>query len=1001
MGRRFFVKPSSLATASAVLSASSQDGLAIAAPVSAATNKGALRLRASCDGAPLAAGTLNLALQTGGLANGLYTTTDGTPGATLRWKNSADAATEWRGHTDNAYVTMTRVVAVGTAATKYPCVSEPRRLRNGSIGFVRTKDGVVNTLDFVSKPSRTGAWSTSFILSAVTTDVVSVSVRPALVVLPSGRLLVFAYMTTTDTVDAFYSDDHGATWAQWSTATNIACNSTNSIICAEVTGDSVCVITGGDDGSDRALRVHWSLDAGQTFTLTASETSSQSPRTCVTATGSVLVAYAVSGATSGTLYPVLFGGGLGASLTTYSVQSGNPQVALVGHDDGSLWLFNHGYTADPLTAINHEISLDNGATWGGVSSTTAIYDNGTGPGTPVGPRTMVAGSFDGAIVLLLSTDTTSATFDEGIIEMWVGGWDSLTETYSSSSEGTGGTNLYNALSYIADDLPDNLGWTRTNVGAGATVTQTVNGLNIAASALVNSVYQIDPGGMGTAEGFRMRYVFRVNSGGDLANSVAVVGASVSDTVNRQWWRIRHEVSQIRLIDQSGTVATSSMVLNQFTEHTEVFVAWAHDYPSAGGGTISVYYRKASENFWRALAENKPIAEQAANNAEGITIGGLVSGTAVDWDISYLGLAEGAASRMTGFTNPTHLHGRPISSAVDCMVTNGVKVGGFGYPGIQADTYTLATTYNYAASNIWRSQRLSDRWQTAAHNTAANVVLYSAGNAFRCDVVTLHGTNFRRATLQFNTSDSWASPARSALMDATVWQGSILSSVNGHIAVAGKPWRPHQFRSESGRRWFLEIAGAPATVYEITDNDEDALYVANLPSGQTGALSVFGDRMGVVLEPSATFAYARVSIASQPTADSKYRLGFVAMAIGHEVVEDNNYDSGFTDSYIPITRTTETIDGQVSVAILGPEHHELRIAWALKDRSSSDYLDRVSYLFRALRGEAGVVAFWRDADDPSTLGLYRVQGPVVRENAYGELGTALDRLAQVVLREVTT
>jgi hypothetical protein len=1005
MGRRLFLKPSHLATASAVLSASAEDGLTVGTPVSGASNRGALRLRASAIGAPTAATALDGALQAGGLANGFYGLSEGVPGAALRWRTTGAGNTEWLGHTDNAYVRFSRLIAVGSAATDYPCVSEPRALGNGSVGFLRTRDGVTDGLEFLHKATATAAWTVVTVATVLTTDRVSVTVRPSFVVLPSGRLVAFAYFTDTATVDAFYSDDHGAAWSSWSTATRIAAGATNATICAEVTGDAICVVTGGDEsGASTTLRVYWSIDAGQTFTQTASEATMNNVRTCVTASGQVLLATSADAVSSGDVYPVLFGGGLGASLVSITVRSTRPAFALCAHDDGTLWLFENAAADDALTAIGHRVSIDNGGSFTALSSTSTIYDNGTFGGTPRGPSKVVAGSWNGSIILLLTTDCVTANLDNGIVEMHLGGYDSLTETYKSSSPLAQGTNLYGALSYIADDLPDNLGWTNAPVGAGATITQSANGLNIVSTLANNTNYTIDPGIFTAGDGFRMRYVFRVNAGGNLGNDVSVVGASHSDTVNRQWWKIRHGASQLRLVDNSGNLATTALVIDQFTAHTEVLVAWLHDY-TAGAGRLSVWYRIAGATHWTALATSQAIAEEAGVATEEVSFGGTSVASTVDWDVSYIGLAEGAANLHLGFSNPTDLHGRPLSAAIDFPVKNGVRVGGFGGPGVQGDTFTISTGYQFAARNIWLAPRLPCRWSSGSDNTTANVVFYSSGNTFRGNVVTVHGSNIPRCTMEWAATDSWGAPAYSIALSAEVWSGAPATVIAGTFTVSGTPWTPHQFRSEAGRRWFVEVTvvGPTVTTYEIDDNDENALYVDGLPVTVAAdtTLVIFGDRMGAVLPTTISYPYMRLSIGAVQTADNTYRVGFVVFNVAHEVSDNNAYDSGFVDRYVPQTRLSETTSGHVHVTVLGPEHPELRIAWGLQDRASSNYLERVVNLFRALRGDALPVVFWRNTDDVSTIGLFRVQGPPVKENAYGELSNEFARMAQLILREETT
>jgi len=1000
MGRGIIVKPDFRAGPSAVLSASSEVGLTTGVPVAGDSNKGAMRLRCSSIGAPLAVTALDLALQSGGLANGPYSRVSGlsgytgTPGAALRWRNTGDSSTQWRGHTDNSYLTYMRMISVGTAIIDRPQVSEPRALKNGSLGHVYLVDvaGSVS-LNFEYKSSKVSAW-TAVSIATVGTSTTS---RPGWVVLPSGRIIVFAYVDASAAVDAYYSDDHGVTWASWSKATGITAAAATGFrtICAEVTKDAICIVTSGSELGAATIRVWWSLDAGQTFAQTASGGASCGvARTTVTGTGQVLCAY--YDGTSGTVVPVLFGGGFGAELTSFSVRSGQPMVALTTLDDGSIWLLRNGAAADPLTSLAYTVSLDNGATWVIQSNVSTVYNNQTVSGTPYGPNQMSAGTYDGSIVVILRTDTVTAAAKNGSMEWWLGGWDALTETNLSDSEGAGGTYPYGGsggLSAGPDESLDNLGWTRTDVAAGLTETQTANGLNWVSTA-VNTSYYTYPWAPGTGDGWRFRHVFRVNSGGSVTQDACILAFYASDGTNRQWVKFRFSATQIRILDNSGTLATATPI-NMTGQFMELFVAFNHDY-TAGGGLVSAWYRSAAGTYFTVLVENQAVAEEAGVATEAIVVGGINAAT-TDYDFVYLGVAEGGRLA-TGFTNPDTLHGRPLSAAFDFQVKNGVRVGAFGGPGIVGDTYTANTTYQYAASNLWLSPRLPCRWD-ATDGSAANVVLYS-GEKWRANTVILHGTNYRSATVEMHTSDSWGTPSFTAGMDATVWAGQVSTSVAGIIHVDGEPFDAHRFRSTKGRRWFLFTNGLPNAGYEIKDNGNGTLYVPGLAALSPGdSIAVYGDRMGAVLPATQEYLYMRIVITAQEAPDTYFRTGFVVAQVAHDI--EIPYDSGFVDRYPANVVVSETVSGHRHVGRLGSEHPEIRIAWGLIDRLSSRYMERLTALLRALDGEAQPVSFWRDTDDPSTIGLYRVSGPVVRENAYGELSDAFDRLAQIVLIEETT
>lgn len=1009
VAKPIFLRQTELAAASRVVSASSESGLTTGIPVSAAANKGSLRLRSS--GVPVASVSLDLALQRGGFPSGLYarntasTAPTGTPGASLRWRLDGDASTAWRGHVDNGYLTYARQIVVGSGTTDYPQASPARALRNGSLGYVRVRNNIGTiSLQFAHKSTRTGAWTTVTIASSG----IDQTVRPDFCVLPTGRLLVYAELTTTPTrVAAYYSDDHGATWANWSS--DVMVDVASKTLTVATVGDVVCLVTGATPTSGaQTMNIYWSLDGGQGFAVGESVATQGLPALTVAITGQILLAVSDTSNGDVVVYPLILGGGRGTALVTLTISlvAANPTLGFTTHDDGTIWLVygvSQGGTGHPAGLLHARVSTDNGTDWdppSGPSGSTRIFDNKADAiGTTRGYTSFTLGSWQGSLVVIGVTDSVAAATDEGQHELWFGGWDPLTEVYREAGTAHDATDYYDRFVYTPTDIPDNLNMTKTDVGAGATVALSANGLNIVTTAANNSYYTAHSQhwAPGSGEGFRFRFVFRVTSGGSVTANDATFFAAISDGANRQWIRLRFSTDAIRLLDNSGTLQTSASVANQFNEHTEVFIAFAHD-TSAGAGTVSVWYRIAGSAVWTALASNQAVAEQAGATVESLFFGGDAASIGTDWDVSMLAIGEGAANLYDGFTNPDDLHGRALPASVDLDVRSGVHIGAFGGPGVAADTYDCATTYHWAASNIWLSPRPSCQWRTTADGASANAVFGDGTNHFRLDMAALFGTNVRTVNLQLSASNSPFSSAYSVKMDATVWAGTATANGKGYFRVDGDPFLPHQFRSHTGRRWFLEIAGS--TVVEIADNGANEIRATDLADTHGAvALKVFGDRMAALLPSDQTYLYARLLIDSQQTADDHYRLGSLYLGMRHEVTEI--YDSGFVDDFPPNVGTASTLAGYVATWVNGPEKHRLRLAWDAIDALSTPYLQRLLRMLRSLQGEHHPVVLWRDPNDVSSLGLYRVKGPPAEENVYGERADALSRLAQIILTEETT
>ena len=189
MPQGVLLRQSHLAVAGSVVSASSEDGITNAQPVADSGNTGYLRLRAA--GLPLSATAFSATLQRGGIPNGYATVSTGTPGTAYRWKLTTDSSTQWRGHTENGFLTYARMAELATATADVPKAAEPRTLANENIGYVYVVNAATNYFRFKHKATRTATWTTVTIATGA-----DPAYRPGWCVLVSGRLLAYCRTTT-------------------------------------------------------------------------------------------------------------------------------------------------------------------------------------------------------------------------------------------------------------------------------------------------------------------------------------------------------------------------------------------------------------------------------------------------------------------------------------------------------------------------------------------------------------------------------------------------------------------------------------------------------------------------------------------------------------------------------------------------------------------------------------------------------------------------------------
>lgn len=985
---------------SRIAAGSSEDGIGLCTSTATTTNDGALILRAA--GAPTSTGDLDVRVQNGGLATGYTTETDGIPGATVLYKPTTAASDQYSGYTRPHYLVDIRKAKVATAGADYRQISAPRRLANESIGFLACENAASNQLVFFSKASRRTTW-TKVTVAGTVSDLHT----PDFVLLPTGRLLAYGVLTGADYVRAWYSDDNGATWAVWSKHVRVAVDVDGGTIAAGAVRDGVVITIGSSETVTMTASggIYWSANGGQSFTRTHT-ISLCTPRIVVTPDGKAVLFGTNGVQTPVYAWPIAYGGGTpsNAADTLLTTVAAEAVIGATVMDDGSMWVV--AGSTRPTDVFSACVSLDGGASWAPVTGSTIGLTTIAGIGTPtIGSyRQIAVGSWHGSMVLLARVESSTAAEDDSVDEFWFGGWDDLTEdgtpfdTAIRASCGMYGTG---AVLY-PQDTPAANGWTATNVGAGATINITTDGVNIVGGGATNTKYTAPGGFWGSGGGspypsggdsFRFRWKTVVASGGSTGSDIAYFVVSISDTVNRQWVKVRFTSTQARLLDNSGPLWTSG-VNAAFAAEVEWLMAFAHDYPAAGGGQVSLWYRFASETYWRTAVEAQAVAEEAAVATEVVEFGGTI-GASFDWTMTGPWYAPGSAEMDSGFTNPTDLAGRPLG-VWPVYLSQGTSISGMGDTAVAGDSYTLSPTYAYAADKIV-VPRPSSYWQTASTTGTATVVGGDGTIPFVADTVAVFGTNMRTLTWQANATDSWGSPSVAYTLDATLYSTTVSASAAGSLTLSGARMRPGQYKSREGRRYYVQVKATNPVFYEIADNDETSIFVIGLSSGYSGEMVyIYGDRM-IARFPMSARLYWRLVTGTETTPQGKRRVGTVVLGVRQELVIP--YDNGFVDTWEQVDEMVETRRGYREAYAVGPERHVLRIAWGLVDRLSTDALWRVVDTFRALRGRSEPVVLQRDPADLESLGFYMLEGPVSTENAYGERADALERLAQVRFVEI--
>ena len=970
-----FARASHLLTESRVSSASSETGLTLQQP-EAATQTGRLLLESS--GEVNAAVAMDLRLASGGNPTG-YATEAGAvgSGAQLLWKNQADGSSAWRGYVDSRFLTR----HVPWTNSTYYATGTPLQLPDGTLllGLVKP-----NTIDITILSESYGTTTATTL-----TDSYSTASAPCRIwdvaVLPSGRL-VGVYVTNTTVASkyaykAVYSDDDGATWATLSEVCKLTDNLYLHVNLVAL-GDALVAVV-SDDGTNGG-EVWVSNDGGASFVMTDSNNGWVSVRACKGAGQTAIIA-SISQSSILVQVHTYRCGSVGILSDLVLADIGDDDSAAVGivcRDDGAVWLF-----ALRTATTNHDlyasVSLDDGATWTQVPSDSRVSGFEEAVSSTYGWVTLDFGVWHGRLVAAAIDDHT-----DSLIWLEFGGWDRV-------ADGT----LYQAYirSYFPLETPDNLGWSVTPTGVGATVAAQ-HTLSIAGTLAGNTLYTA-PASIwdSTDRDYRIRFGVRVNSGGSTGNDTGVLTFIQSDGVNMQGIKLRFAATGYRILDQAGN--TLATVTTSMTDYQDFLLVLRYDH-TANNGAVRVWRRAAFQQPDEAWTEDLALTTfaESVGTTQTLTMGGTSILAVIDWEVSYLQIARGSGGLHVQ-SNPSTLPGRPLPDGVSYEVDQGVRMRGYSVGGVAGDTYTLATGYQYPKENIWRNQRPSCQWRSSADNASTNVVFDAgAGNVFRGQIAALFGINFRTATLQFHTSDSWGSPSATLSLDGTIVSGAVSATKGkgyiGFTITSGFTMVAHMFKSSEGQRFFADVGG---TSYEITDNSDTLLYVDGVDfSAAAGTVYVHSDRLAADYGSVIGYRFMRLLIGAQQTVDDDYRVGYLLWNEKHAI--GTLYDRGFVDEWQDNLAITETEAGHRFIGVRGPRRRRLLVRWNNLNRLLTSYEETNLHFFATLRG--GAFAHWRNTNDPSAVTLYQLEDPTVsRENTLGELSTAVTSRGQLAFIEV--
>ena len=571
----------------------------------------------------------------------------------------------------------------------------------------------------------------------------------ALLCLP-GTERVVATSWNGELSDAWYTDDAGTTWAQYSThleATGTTGRNTTRTRMAIAGSDIVLVSdTTNPDWMDQFV----STDLGMTFTLVATHSSFGEGVSAVSAGGKILVGY--KQVTD--FYPVIRTLGTpSASLADSTLTTINAvacdEIELVADPSGIVYAFIR--TAEIIAVW---MSGDNGATW--VQFTQYLFAGSAGPNDYL---TNFAGVHSAGYTLMLHNWVASTSTTDGSIgAMVLGGWssrvqgtaqeDGLRDQKYRAAFGGDPAVTTDAATYNAIELPVAAGFTNTGSGGTSTLVDP-QALSMTTAATNNYYFQATIANT-TAN---MLVEMQVVSGGSVVTLDAGLRLTVADGVNDLTVSIRCSTLGFSLYDENAAAVVGTDAVVDMTTRIQISVDLS---PS----TCSVWYRRPGATIWTAGPTGALTSNTATPAAVGqVEFGHIATGTASTlWGlvcytthvITYDALNQNARSKpMTATPVPLPDLGAAGADVAYLSVVSG--------PGMVAESWSVVPRWDYpiaatiptvspSPSRPWRSTKINEQILTWDMGTDTHL-----GGAYG---VAFLNVNFRTATFQVRGLASW-------------------------------------------------------------------------------------------------------------------------------------------------------------------------------------------------------------------------------------------------------
>ena len=868
--------------------------------------------------------------------------------------------------------------------------------------------GIQNKTNFAQTvkhydPDAATRWTTK---GTLTPDVATEQKGPALLQLPSGRVL--AFLATGAQVDVYFSDDDGANWEGYSFRcldTAVAAADIRQMRAAYSGGEVLLLIQFESSGETCAQ--YASDDLGGRFTQVEANwatATSENPEAIniVELDGAFLVVYHDGDAGTPKYYSRRIGSAYEkiTDATQVQVAAGAGSAFIPGctawkDDSGVVYCYCHTTgTSEDLTPRRSD---DGGDTWADFSE-TAFFSGSEGDAYL---HTYVAEEIAGQVVLLTRWTADSPDEDpQSLGVIYLGGFSTHTAPAAEGAVNFFDTdyvsfakNVGQAIgggAYLPIDQPANIAWTATGAGtdslASAKLEITTNGNTRFFSRALSSgneeervffemaVEVLDGDGQLTSTDVGAR--IRIADAGSFEYEIAINVASTG-------WAVYDGVTQV----------SGSPVVVDMTTRVHIRVAMEKGY-------VRTWYASPGQfRTWTAGPAGTISNGGATANASRIAFGNLTTAPSPTtsrwgmvgycfWPSRWSPTSNAYAST---WSSPGDLHPKSYSTEPS-QLSGKTSVAAVAGPTRYDEKWRIKTDYDYPARSLFPVNAPSPRAVWRSTDTTEQILAWDISGLSYARIensslaCVLLGINFKTAVLEKKTGGVWSTVCT---INAAEGFESLRFTRDGEIVLPETGGSAHK----AGRYiMYDELSGG--TFYDAT-NTKHRIIEANTEGAWTnesakhpfvtlgdaddteataGACELWApNAAGLAHSYTSNARYYRLRIPAQTTAHGYFEIG--QMVVGPLAVFGSQYGRG---RQIVTRNNTEVINlpnGEMRARKRGPQAREVEFAWTTGvDATQINQADPVPDYVAASVGQEPMASL-KDT-------LYLMDGVIERQDGAG-------------------